>query len=565
MDPNGTNPYPSPPLSFNSPNVPEDQVTAPDSSILHRTTISVVGDLASRETQRQLQQTSTALNAAYNRIRQVRRSLLELSESLPVTFNSLRLQEVAIGDTSSLSPEFLQSSVEERSRSSWNQVRPRSRPATDSPSVRYSRSQQRDTSLSVPWSESTLRRASSADRDTQTDDGSTILGRRVTARLAATNHSIQDVGQIDEGTLSSIASVTRAYEDLEQVVSSISSRRRNSTAVPSRPLPSWTSTIAQRPSQGSSQLSPHESSQGTPLRSSLPNSTLLNSLPDLDTGNIPNNTQRDTGPSERLSLLSNFSVQNFPTPSTSNMPSRPPIFDEPLSYVPPDLVDPTSQSRYPPSPDSAFQGHRNYVVHRRYDLSGNELVHNITVDWDDGDPMSWLMPSSNVSRRHRNRFSSPRQNLELSRTSDITVSSPPPPPPPPQDESPTPSNSSESMPRRRGWARLDLDGNEIPSDEEEEFERSRADSRIRATRRAQILASMAQTTGIPVPTTPPPQGPTIYQNIKPPVVLRHDPSLSYPADFVNPLPMPLSEMVNSRKTVKRKSTLLPRNIIMAGR
>ncbi|KXN82689.1 Ephrin type-A receptor 2 [Leucoagaricus sp. SymC.cos] len=196
MDANGTNPYPSPPLSFNPPNVPGDQVTVPEPSILSR----------------QLQQTTAALDAAYNRIRQVRRSLLELSESLPVTFNYLRLQEAAIGDTSSLSLEFLQSSVEERSRSPWNQVGPRSRPATDSPSTVTPKPTTDQLSC-----QDTLRRASSANRDTQTDDGSTVLGRRVAARLAATNHSIQDAGQIDGGTLNSIASVTRAYEDLEQV------------------------------------------------------------------------------------------------------------------------------------------------------------------------------------------------------------------------------------------------------------------------------------------------------------------------------------------------------------
>ncbi|KAI0090026.1 hypothetical protein BDY19DRAFT_941997 [Irpex rosettiformis] len=34
--------------------------------------------------------------------------------------------------------------------------------------------------------------------------------------------------------------------------------------------------------------------------------------------------------------------------------------------------------------------------------------------------------------------------------------------------------------RRRGWARLDADGNEIPTDEEEEYERSRTHMRVRA-------------------------------------------------------------------------------------
>lgn len=91
----------------------------------------------------------------------------------------------------------------------------------------------------------------------------------------------------------------------------------------------------------------------------------------------------------------------------------------------------------------------------------------------------------------------------------------------------------------------------------------RTESRIRASQRAQALT---QTTGMTtLQITPPPRELTIYQNIKPPIVLRHDPSLSYPADFVNPLPMPLSEMVEPGKNPKRKATLLPRHTVVAGR
>jgi hypothetical protein len=104
-------------------------------------------------------------------------------------------------------------------------------------------------------------------------------------------------------------------------------------------------------------------------------------------------------------------------------------------------------------------------------------------------------------------------------------------------------------------------------DEEVEVERIRTQQRMLAIQRAQAFAPFGQGEQLmPIPTTPPPPPElTIYRSIKPPVVLRHDPSLSYPDDFVNPLPMPISEMVVSGKNPKRKPTLLPRHAIVAGR
>ncbi|KAJ3575911.1 hypothetical protein NP233_g775 [Leucocoprinus birnbaumii] len=598
MDSNGGNPYPSPPSTSNSPNIAEGQATTSESSISRRATISVVGE-ASQETHRHLQETSAALDAAYNRIRQVRRSLLHLTESLPETLSQLRLQGSEpesghVADTFPLPPDLQRSPVNElggaRARAPWNRSRPSGQPspATNSLSVATSHT---NVAPSVSRAENRVfssLRANRANRDAQGDDGSTILGRRVAARLvaaptvgeaaSATNQFMQDAGQIYERAYNSIVSVTRGYEeDLERVLRIARERRSNSTTVPSRSTLGRTSISAQVSSRSTTQLSPQQSSQSTQISHTPPGSTSSNYNWDLGTGNTPNNARQNTGPSERLSLLSNLSVQNF---ATSNMPSRPLIFDEPLSYVSSDTVDPISESRYHPTsdPDSASQG-RTYVVHRRYNRNGEELVHNITVDWDDDDPMSWLMPSPNIARRHRNRFSSPRQNFELLRGSDPLPAIPFQPlsgesttasssaAPTQSTSSSEAPNSGDPAPRRRGWARLDLDGNEIPSDEEEEFERLRSDSRMRATRRAQALASIAQSAGItlPIPATPPPQEPTIYQSIKPPVVLRHDPSLSYPADFVNPLPMPISEMVDTGKTPKHKPLLLPRHAIMAGR
>ncbi|KAF9454970.1 hypothetical protein P691DRAFT_654626 [Macrolepiota fuliginosa MF-IS2] len=594
MDANHNNRYPSPPSSSNSPNVAEERVTPLNSSILRRATISAMSE-ASQETQRHLQQTSAALDAAYNRIYQVRRSLLDLSETLPETLSQLRLhipddQSALDHDADALSlPQNFESLSaagllerrDARERAPWNRVRPGSRNDRLSPHDAVSEgfsqlaTDQSQVGTALSLSGNTLRSFTRVQANppsraaVQGDDGSTLLGRRVAARIAnaptvadaasATIQLMGNIGRIYEGTFNSIASVTRNYEDeLESVRHIMNERRQTSPAVPSRSTPSQASILARSPSQGLPQLSPHSSSRGAPQSSSqAPPGSSLNPQWDLGPGNVSNNARQNSGPSERLSLLSNFSVQNLPTPSTSNLPSRPLIFDEPLSYVPPETVNPPSGSRYPP-PESAFQG-RNYVVHRTYDRNGEELVHNITVDWDDGDPMSWLMPSPVTSRRPRNRFSSPRRNLDVLRNMD-----PPPPPPPPPPQETTNTTNSNDLPRRRGWARLDLDGNEIPSDEEEEVERIRTESRMRASQRTQTLITSISLPGNMTP-TPPPRELNIYQNIKPPVVLRHDPSLSYPADFVNPLPMPLSEMVDSGEKPKRQATLLPRHIIVAGR
>lgn len=486
MDTNRHSPYPSPPSSSNSPNVADTQVTPPNSSISRRATISAMNE-ASRDTQRHLQQTSAALDAAYNRIRQVRRSLLDLSESLPATLSQLRLHvpegQVASdhdADAFSLPPEFQPPSAQEleemygaRERAPWNRVLPGSHSGRSSSIssvteslLRSADAQQRASStLGLPGSVLPMHpvaRAGPLSRPTPGDDGTTLLGRRVAARIAVvptvadaastTNQLIGDVGELYEGAFNSIASVTRSYEEeLERVVRVMGERRRTSVAAPSRPSPRPTSVFAY-PSQDPRQLSPRRSSEGTTHNSQASPGTSLNPQWDLGPGSVSNNPRQNSGPSERLSLLSNFSVQNLPTPSMSNMSSHPLIFDEPLSYVPSETSDPSWESRYHPTPESAFQG-RNYVVHRTYNRNGEELVHNITVDWDDGDPMSWLMPSPNTSRRHRNRFSS-HQNLDVLRTTDPIVPLPP-PPLPPQDYTRTLTNSSDP-PRRRGWGKFFL-------------------------------------------------------------------------------------------------------------
>jgi len=111
---------------------------------------------------------------------------------------------------------------------------------------------------------------------------------------------------------------------------------------------------------------------------------------------------------------------------------------------------------------------------------GDELVHNINLEWDDEDPLSWLMPprrerpeTTDYSAFPRRRFAPPMFDMH-DRNETVRGARGPPP---------------MVEPRRRGWARLDPDGNAIPSDEEEELERSRAEYRMRALYQARASAA----------------------------------------------------------------------------
>ncbi|KAJ6574012.1 hypothetical protein DFH09DRAFT_1078939, partial [Mycena vulgaris] len=165
---------------------------------------------------------------------------------------------------------------------------------------------------------------------------------------------------------------------------------------------------------------------------------------------------------DRLSILSNFSVQNLTTPTSAITPT-------------PDSVATRETA------ESPIGSERSYFIHRRVNADGDELVHNINLEWDDEDPLSWLMPSRERSVSDMPDYSAfPRRRYGpqmfdgYERNEPLRGSRAPPPMP---------------EPRRRGWARLDHDGNAIPSDEEEELERSRAEYRVRALYQARASAA----------------------------------------------------------------------------
>ncbi|KAF6766461.1 hypothetical protein DFP72DRAFT_866545 [Ephemerocybe angulata] len=190
-----------------------------------------------------------------------------------------------------------------------------------------------------------------------------------------------------------------------------------------------------------------------------------------------------TGSSDRqsrLSMLSSFSsVQNFASPlSAAPSLARPLLFEEPESYI-----EPTPP---PPEPraltDAELDDGRRHSFWK--ELHCIERVQNInlassglgasTTDWARGD-MDFVAEQA----RRRTII----QSFERGHRMNMPPTIPP-----------------GSM-RRRGWSRLDSDGNEIPSEEEDELERYRTEYRIRATTR-RGLGSTMNPNGSPASTEP---------------------------------------------------------------
>lgn len=350
------------------------------------------------ESQRNLYQASVALEAAYDRVRQVRRSLLQLSGTLPasnsqpqtLTFDNHQVGPsheaiILTGDplvredeqSPPASPAFFPPypSPQQERQAPYH---PPNFPAegmrnlnlnSSGPSTTRRTLPPHSSSISQPFRSSGSpshslphRSFPDASQSQQVgihrDDPSTALGRRVAAREAAgrlnSSASHRDSNPADSGVLQYFGHFQRPdlgrldplIEDgeREDILSRTFEGRRLA-----RPHPvSWRSQEARR-------------SQG--VRS--------------DARQLSRSSFSDR--SERLSLLSNFPAQNLTTPLSSNIP-RPLLFDEPSSYA---------SAREEISEESPLG--RNYVIHRRLGSDGEERVHNINLEWNDDDLPPWLL------------------------------------------------------------------------------------------------------------------------------------------------------------------------------
>jgi len=497
--------YPSPVSSTASPNLDDNsgQVPRPLPEVFAR-------DHA--QTQNSLRQASAALEAAYRRIRQVRRSLLELSDTLPPSDSQTRISNsndigpghdaIMLAGTPVEDPsdsdeamdlERLRSSLPasttvdgreqieadfgrdehyfDAERARWSDHILQPAPANSEDPVGTVRQPLPSHTLNSPlsptrhtfhprrrsWLESQLSRR----REQNPNDPSTALGRRVAAREAAGGSNFVDPSippWLDENPLSRASEIAR---DIENMNSRFLVQIRHtepaisaSRDVPPRPtdaeihasrIPDVNALRAASQPQmtaGSSLFPPRPPTSNRRWRAMRTESRQ-------SSGPSPNNST----PSDRLSLLSNFSVQNLATPTSNFTRDRPLLFDEPSSYV-----QPTNPARRRSEEiletTGAGADRRSYVVHRRMNADGDEHIHSINLEWDDEDSMSWLMPTrerlqQDPALEYMLPPRPPRAPLRYDRGSNHR-----------SDENPVARSSAAPMPdlpsRRRGWGKLSL-------------------------------------------------------------------------------------------------------------
>ncbi|KAF7306495.1 hypothetical protein MIND_00440800 [Mycena indigotica] len=407
--------------------------------------------------QQSLRAASTALQAAYRRIRQIRRSLDLSNDSMPSpdpmgpNHSALLLTASPIEDEGSDAEDgidFSDRQARDYPPFSWSDHQPVPPPPPRSRGLQLpSPSPSTSEPLYMPLRFGLGSHAPPRNQSIM-DDAATLLGRNVAQREAAGPSSRPLVDPGFEHEMVQWRNITRRT-DPGTSASRVDALSRSELMRNARSL----DTEPPHPRQQLANIStnvPHAWPPRNRWRVYRPNETRQGS----NSVQSPSSAQPRPRPppTDRLSLLSNFStMQNLATPTSTLSRDRPLLFEEPQSYI---------NSRRGSREMFESPAERNYFIHRRLNADGDELVHNINLDWDDDDPLNWIMPMNHMNHPPNPRRR--RQRYRITNTRDLI-------PTPPSPE-----------PRRRGWARLDQDGNAIPSDEEEELERERAEYRVRA-------------------------------------------------------------------------------------
>ncbi|KAF9654272.1 hypothetical protein BDM02DRAFT_3182090 [Thelephora ganbajun] len=237
--------------------------------------------------------------------------------------------------------------------------------------------------------------------------------------------------------------------------------------------------------------------------------------------------------------------------------------------------------------DDRVDRSRSYRVRRRLNADGDELVHTVNLEpesprsveplWDVPRrrrfPIAPTPPTVDDAYRERRREANRHESetIVFSRVTSPSDSEP----------HPVPVNTRRPPSRRRGWARLDPDGNEISTDEEEMIERARMITRrnnpqpfFNLFRPVVRPSNDSSTTSGDDPSAfeaqipaQPDRTDTTQSSDATEVKVEfgsHE-SESNPAcavDYISPLPMPLHEMIcspnrraePSRNNTKRKSS-----------
>lgn len=425
----GHDSYPSPISTSTSPAMNDD--SAPS-------TLSRVAEEAPArnhtDTQRSLQQASAALEAAYRRIRQVRRNLLEMTDSFSAPEPTRRRAEdsgigpdhevITLTDSTGNDPGPLNyerfderlemrpgsspgTMMEERLRQFETRIDNRGGhpfrdlPLLNTPGPTHAAPPSNTNSPGLPNRTYPLPRRSQLEtqlsrrRESYMDEAATSIGRRVAAREAAgsSNTGSSSFGPFNStpGSSAIFASIERDIEHFR----TIARQRRTEPPLGARDNPRLSDPRASRT------VDPNTRRRGTYVPSLLTGAE-MSSQPSL--GPQPESRRRMltgafsspiSSQSERLSLLSNFSnVQNLTTPVSAGIP-RPLLFDEPSSYIPAaNFVQQTPQ--YSDTIDDFLtesNEQRNYIIRRTFNADGEEHIHPVNLDWPDDDESSWFVRS----------------------------------------------------------------------------------------------------------------------------------------------------------------------------
>lgn len=327
--------------------------------------------------------------------------------------------------------------------------------------------------LVLPARRSWLETSLSRHRDTSPDDGLTVLGRRISARTTAGSANDNTIPELEQNVLSRTAEMAR---DLEAVMNRITSQR------------------AARLEQRANEALPNASSRSSYSSSgggAQANEGRVSNHMDIPFPPIPTNSRR------RWRFGQNAGGTGLQSPA------------------PPELADTTNpdvstvstarqrrvirNGRNIPSSSSAATAadpagevdNRSYLIRRRWNADGDELVHNLNLShWNDDDSMEWFMPPTNFPAHDypdaRNAASRVSQNMSPFSSSSGSG------PPGDQVVNAMPESTTSDVPRRpQGWARLNADGNEITTEAEDEMERAHARSRVRALVQIRTSASSA--------------------------------------------------------------------------
>ncbi|KAH7929364.1 hypothetical protein BV22DRAFT_1125810 [Leucogyrophana mollusca] len=596
-------PSPTPNLTARTPNAQQRLNHSLSAQTVESRTLEV-----RQETQNTLRQASVALEAAYQRITQLRNNINHLLNRMPPAFAELQSPAsdssigpphsalvLTDGSASETDPELLRrtsrlrelvpSSARQRLEDFEMSSRRRLENTRDvSTQGSRLRSQRWDASSDPPSQTMPSRTRSPPLPDipvpprrtwmalrthsSNPDDPTTMIGRRVAARTTARSPENQSssLPQLEQRLHSRATEIAR---DLENMTNRLVTHRARRVQITQR------TSLDNTLSAGGGAVSSRDSG----LRH---RTTQLEY--DADTDALPSSD--DTLPP--LLTISGRTPPSFnPTHEFERGQASDDVPEQEIVLSSYDRL--LRRARAFPAPSSTQPAPRDedgtYTINRRLEEDEEGRLHNIGLSEGEGsdssrEPRLLDIPidaqervgAFQASRLHRRR---PAMWAPRPATMNVVL---------PADE-----QSTGSTRRRRGWARINADGDEIPSDEEEEIERTRARSRMRLShpdgRSSEETFVPYTRTSIPHSSEYEPSVARVHINpqqtssalyfFTPPemsIIIKEE-SISLHADLpprypLDPLPTPLSQMMPSPAALNHsppRIIAVPKHASLAGR